>query len=181
MDIEFTEEQKILQESIERMLRANYDFDKRQEIVASEQGYSRVLWQKFADLGLLAASSAEEVGGLGGGPIATMIIMEAFGRHLVVEPVFESVVLAGGLIEAIGSEKQREDLLGGIVRAGPLGPWLCSKPNLAMIFTQLRQPPNANPTPMCCAAQKRWWLPRHGLTGSSFPPAHRDVRATETV
>jgi alkylation response protein AidB-like acyl-CoA dehydrogenase len=115
MDIEFTEEQKILQESIERMLRANYDFDKRQEIVASEQGYSRVLWQKFADLGLLAASSAEEVGGLGGGPIATMIIMEAFGRHLVVEPVFESVVLAGGLIEAIGSEKQREDLLGGIV------------------------------------------------------------------
>jgi hypothetical protein len=51
MDIEFTEEQKILQESIERMLRANYDFDKRQEIVASEQGYSRVLWQKFADPG----------------------------------------------------------------------------------------------------------------------------------
>ena len=93
MDIEFTEEQKILQESIERMLRANYDFDKRCEIVAGEQGYSRVLWQKFADLGLLAAPLAEEAGGLGGGPIATMIIMEAFGRHLVVEPFFESVVL----------------------------------------------------------------------------------------
>jgi alkylation response protein AidB-like acyl-CoA dehydrogenase len=115
MDIEFTEEQKILKESIERMLRANYDFDKRCEIVAGEQGYSRVLWQKFADLGLLAAPLAEEAGGLGGGPIATMIIMEAFGRHLVVEPFFETVVLAGGLIEAIGSEKQRQDLLAGTI------------------------------------------------------------------
>src|SRR6516162_5761836 len=83
MDIEFTREQKMLQDSVERMLRANYDFDKRREIVASEQGYSRVLWQKLTDLGLLGAPYPEDLGGLGGGPIATMIIMKAFGRHLV--------------------------------------------------------------------------------------------------
>jgi hypothetical protein len=53
MDIEFTEEQRILQDSVERMLRANYDFDKRREIVAGEQGHSRVFWKKLADLGLL--------------------------------------------------------------------------------------------------------------------------------
>jgi alkylation response protein AidB-like acyl-CoA dehydrogenase len=115
MDIEFTEEQRILQDSVERMLRANYDFDKRREIVAGEQGHSRVFWKKLADLGLLGAPFSEESGGLGGGPIATMIIMEAFGRHLVVEPFFETVVLAGGLIEARGSEEQRHGLLAGII------------------------------------------------------------------
>ena len=115
MDIEFTEEQKILQDNVERMLRANYDFDRRREIVAGEQGYSRVVWQKFSDLGLLGAPFSEESGGLGAGPIATMIIMEAFGRHLVVEPFFETVVLAGGLIEALGSGRQRHDLLADII------------------------------------------------------------------
>jgi alkylation response protein AidB-like acyl-CoA dehydrogenase len=114
MDIEFTEEQKILQDSVERMLRANYDFDRRREIVGGDEGRSRALWQKFADLGLLAAPFSEEAGGLGGGPIATMIIMEAFGRHLVAEPFFETVVLAGGLIESLGSERQRQGFLAGI-------------------------------------------------------------------
>jgi len=115
MVIDLTEEQKILQDSVERMLRANYDFDKRREIIAGEQGYSRILWQKFADLGLLGAPFSEESGGLGSGPIVTMIIMEAFGRNLVVEPFYETVVLAGSLIEALGSNRQREDLLAGII------------------------------------------------------------------
>src|SRR5271170_3905281 len=115
MDSEFTEEQSILQDSVERMLRASYDFDRRRGIIASEDGWSEPHWQEFANLGLLAAPFSEEAGGLGGGPIAAMIIMEAFGRHLVVEPYFETVVLAGGLIEALGSEAQRHDLLGGII------------------------------------------------------------------
>ena len=109
MDIEFTEEQRILKDSVERMLRTSYDFDRRRAIIASEEGWSKPHWQEFADMGLLAAPFSEEAGGLGGGPIATMIIMEAFGRHLVVEPYFETVVLAGGLIEALGSEAQRRD------------------------------------------------------------------------
>ena len=115
MDIEFTEEQKILQDSVERMLRASYDFDRRRGIIASEDGWSEPHWQEFANLGLLAAPFSEEAGGLGGGPIATMIIMEAFGRHLVVEPYFETVVLAGGLIEALAADAQRRELLDGIM------------------------------------------------------------------
>jgi alkylation response protein AidB-like acyl-CoA dehydrogenase len=115
MDIEFTDEQKILQDSVERMLRASYDFDSRRAIIASEDGWSEPHWQEFANLGLLAAPFSEESGGLGGGPIATMIIMEAFGRHLVVEPYFETVVVAGALIEAMAADEQRRELLDGIM------------------------------------------------------------------
>ena len=115
MDIEFNDEQRQLQDSIERMLRTSYGFDVRREIVASEEGFSRKHWQEFADLGLLAAPFAEESGGLAGGAIATMIIMEAFGRYLVVEPYFETAVLAGGLIEALATQAQHRDLLAGIM------------------------------------------------------------------
>jgi alkylation response protein AidB-like acyl-CoA dehydrogenase len=114
MDIEFTEEQNILKDTVERWLRTSYNFDRRRHIVASEEGWSQPHWQEFANLGMLAAGFPEELDGLGGGPIATMIIMEAIGRHLVVEPYFETVVVAGGLIEALGSYAQRHELLDGI-------------------------------------------------------------------
>jgi alkylation response protein AidB-like acyl-CoA dehydrogenase len=115
MDIEFSEDQILLRASVERMLQTSYGFDIRRGIVVSDDGWSRKHWQEFADLGLLAAPFSEESGGLGGGPIATMIIMEAFGQHLVIEPYFETVVLAGGLIEALGSAVQRRDLLADII------------------------------------------------------------------
>jgi alkylation response protein AidB-like acyl-CoA dehydrogenase len=115
MDIEFTEDQILLRASVERMLQTRYGFDIRRAIVVSDDGWSRKHWQEFADLGLLAAPFSEDAGGLGSGPIATLIIMEAFGRHLVIEPYFETVVLAGGLIEALGSASQRRNLLADII------------------------------------------------------------------
>jgi len=111
MDIQFTEEQELLRSSVQRLLRDQYDFDARRKIVASEEGLSRKQWQAFAELGLLAAPFSEGVGGLGGGPLSTMIIMQEFGRHLVIEPFVETVVLAGGLIENAGSPAQREAYL----------------------------------------------------------------------
>ena len=87
MDIQFTEEQELLRSSIQRLLRDQYDFDARRKIVASEDGFSRNQWEAFAALGLFAAPFSEDVGGLGGGPLSTMIIMQEFGRHLVVEPL----------------------------------------------------------------------------------------------
>ena len=114
MDIEFTEEQRLLRDSLERLLRSSYAFDKRRGIIDSEDGWSRPHWRNFADLGLLAAPLPEDWGGLGGGPIATLIVMETFGRYLVVEPYFETVVLAGGLVEVAGSDAQRRDLLADI-------------------------------------------------------------------
>jgi alkylation response protein AidB-like acyl-CoA dehydrogenase len=111
MDIQFTEDQELLRSSVQRLLRDQYDFDARRKIVASEKGWSRKQWQAFAELGLFAAPFSESVGGLDGGPLSTMIIMQEFGRHLVVEPFVETVVLAGGLIENAGSLAQREAYL----------------------------------------------------------------------
>ena len=111
MDIQFTEEQELLRSSVQRLLRDQYDFDARRKIVASEDGFSRKQWEAFAELGLFAAPFSEDVGGLGGGPLSTMIIMQEFGRHLVVEPFVETVVLAGGLIEHTGSRRADAGLL----------------------------------------------------------------------
>jgi alkylation response protein AidB-like acyl-CoA dehydrogenase len=111
MDIQLTEEQELLRSSIQRFLREQYDFDERRRIVATDEGWSRKQWKSFAELGLCAAPFQESSGGLGGGALATMIVMQEFGRNLVVEPYFETVVLAGGLIEEVGSPEQREAFL----------------------------------------------------------------------
>jgi len=115
MDIQFTEEQELLRSSVQRLLRDRYDFDTRRKIVASEDGFSREQWAAFAELGLLAAPFSEDVGGLGGGPLATMIIAQEFGRHLLVEPFIETVVLAGSLIEQAGTDKQKQGLIADII------------------------------------------------------------------
>jgi alkylation response protein AidB-like acyl-CoA dehydrogenase len=115
MDIQFTEEQELLRSSVQRLLRDQYGFDVRRKIVASEEGFSRKQWQAFAELGLFAAPFSEAVGGLGGGPLSTMIIMHEFGRHLVIEPFVETVVLAGGLIEHTGSEEQKQGFIPDII------------------------------------------------------------------
>lgn len=115
MDIQFTEEQALLRSSVQRLLRDRYDFEARRKIVASEEGFSRKHWASFAELGLLAAPFSEDAGGLGGGPLATMIVMREFGRHLVVEPFLETVVLAGGLIESEASPAQRDQFIPNII------------------------------------------------------------------
>jgi alkylation response protein AidB-like acyl-CoA dehydrogenase len=115
MDIQLTEEQELLRSSVQRLLRDRYDFDARRKIVATDEGWSRAHWKAFVELGLCAAPFKESAGGLGGGPLTTMIIMKEFGRNLVVEPFFETVVLAGGLIEDIGSRVQRDHFLPDIM------------------------------------------------------------------
>ncbi|WP_027534029.1 acyl-CoA dehydrogenase family protein [Bradyrhizobium sp. WSM3983] len=115
MDIQFTEEQELLRSSVQRLLRDQYDFEARRKILGSEDGLSRRQWRAFAELGLLAAPFSEDTGGLGGGPLSTMLIMEEFGRHLVVEPFVETVVLAGGLIEQLGSEAQKQACIPDII------------------------------------------------------------------
>jgi len=115
MDIQFTEEQELLRSSVQRLLRDQYDFEARRKIVASEEGFSRKQWAAFAELGLLAAPFSETAGGLGGGPLSTMIVMHEFGRHLVVEPFVETVVLAGGLIEHVGTPEQQQSFIPSII------------------------------------------------------------------
>src|SRR5258708_9085450 len=100
MDIHFTEEQELLRNSVQRLLKDEYDFDTRRKIIASEEGWSRDHWKKFAELGLLAAPFSEEFGGFGGGPLATMVVMQEFCRNLVGEPVFAAEWLSGSAFDA---------------------------------------------------------------------------------
>jgi pimeloyl-CoA dehydrogenase small subunit len=114
MDFSFTEEQTLLRNSISKYLAENYGFEAFKKISRTEPGWSRANWKQFAEFGLLAAPLPEAYGGLGGGPVDTMIIMEEFGRALVVEPFVSTVVMAGNFLMRGGSEAQKEEWLAKI-------------------------------------------------------------------
>lgn len=109
MDFDFTDEQRLLKDSVDRFVADRYTFEARKAVLASEAGWSPAIWAQLAELGLLAVPFAEDEGGIGGGPTETMIVMEAFGRGLVVEPYLPTVVLAGGLLRHGGSAAQRAE------------------------------------------------------------------------
>jgi len=111
MDFELSEEQRLLKDSVERLLGDRYDFEARHRFMQSADGFSRDLWKQYAELGLLALPFAEEHGGVGGGPVETMIVLEALGRALALEPYLATVVLSGGLLRHAGSATQRNDIL----------------------------------------------------------------------
>lgn len=111
MDFSFTEEQTLLRNSVQRFIQDKYDIETRRKIVNSEEGMSRDNWAAFAELGLLMAPFPEEYGGLGGDNIDTMVIMEEFGKGLVVEPYLQTVVLAGNFILHGGNEDQKQTLI----------------------------------------------------------------------
>ncbi|HEX2140054.1 MAG TPA: acyl-CoA dehydrogenase family protein [Woeseiaceae bacterium] len=121
MDFSLTDEQSMLADSVERFIDNDYDFDTRQRIAASEDGYSREVWESFAELGWTAMLFSESDGGLDGGPVEMMVMMEQFGRGLVVEPFLATVVLAGGLLKRAASPAQKERwlpaLIGGEMQA----------------------------------------------------------------
>ena len=112
MDIQLTEEQELFRASIQRLLRDQYDFDARRKIVATDEGWSRKHWKCLCRTRSVARRRSRKVPAvLAADRLATMIVMQEFGRNLVVEPFFETVVLAGGLIEDAGSQAQREVFL----------------------------------------------------------------------
>jgi len=115
MDLNYSDEQLLLKESADRFLKERYDFDKRAKIVASDDGFDAGIWAEMANLGWLALPFSEENGGLGGGAVEISLIMEAIGRALVVEPYLASVILAGSLIEKLGTESQKAEILGGLI------------------------------------------------------------------
>jgi len=115
MDFSFTEEQTLLRNSVQKFVADRYTFDIRKGIVKSEAGWRRDYWQQFAELGLLGAPFAEDFGGLGGGPVEPMIIMEEFGRGLVVEPYLGTVVIAGGFLRHGGTAALKEELIPAII------------------------------------------------------------------
>lgn len=100
MNFEYSDEQKMLQESFSSFIQKDYDFYQRCDIVKTDSGFSEEHWQTFAELGWLSIPFSEEHGGYGGSIVDTMLVMEQLGRGLVVEPYFPTVLLFGGLLEA---------------------------------------------------------------------------------
>ncbi|WP_342359263.1 acyl-CoA dehydrogenase [Terrarubrum flagellatum] len=115
MDFDLSDEQRLLKDSVDRMLDAAYgDFARRAAYQKESAGYSPGVWRQYAELGLLGLPFSEEDGGFGGGPVGTMIVMEAIGRTLALEPYWSSTILAGGLIALAGSQEQKADLIPAI-------------------------------------------------------------------
>lgn len=115
MDFNFTEEQTMVRDSLTRLVRENYDWETRRSVVDSESGWRPELWAQLAELGLLGMPFSEEDGGFGGGAIDSLVVMEEFGRGLVVEPYVATVVCAGGFFKHAGTPEQKEEHIGGIV------------------------------------------------------------------
>jgi hypothetical protein len=115
MDFSFTEEQSMLRDSVASYLADHYDFDMRRAAVKSAAGWRPEVWRAFAqDLGILGAAFPEDMGGLGGGATEVMVVMEEFGKALVVEPYLASVVIAGGFLKHAPAAAAAE-LIGKII------------------------------------------------------------------
>jgi pimeloyl-CoA dehydrogenase small subunit len=114
MDFEYTSDQQLLGDSVGRLLADHYDFESRKRYLAAG-GWSREVWHRFAELGLLALPFAESDGGLGAGAVERLIVMAAFGRHLVLEPYLATVVLGGGCLRYGAPKQLQQELLPRVI------------------------------------------------------------------
>jgi pimeloyl-CoA dehydrogenase small subunit len=115
MDFDLSEEQRLLKESVDGLLTDSYEFDQRKKYMAEKGGWSKAIWSKLAEQGLLGLPFAEADGGFGAGAVETMIVMEALGKALVLEPYLATVVIAGGFLRHGGSAAQKEAHIPGII------------------------------------------------------------------
>lgn len=111
MNFDLSEEQQLLKDSVDRFVSDNYDLDTRQKLSKNEAGFSDTYWQTMAELGWLGVTVPETHGGFGGNQADTMVLMEAFGKGLVLEPFFASAVLGTRAIVSGGSEELQSKLL----------------------------------------------------------------------
>jgi alkylation response protein AidB-like acyl-CoA dehydrogenase len=114
MDFNYSDEQRMLTESVGRWLEADYDFARRRRLASGEESGDGS-WRQLADLGLLGLNVPEEQGGLGGSSVETLMVMQSLGRALVVEPYLPTAVISAPLLARVGTNAQRETLLPAIV------------------------------------------------------------------
>ena len=115
MNFDFTEEQTLLENMVTSFIRDDYNWETRETIVKTEEGWRPENWTKFAELGLLGVPFSEDHGGLGGTSVDSMVVMEQFGKGLVVEPFLPSILLAGNLISKLGSKEQTDSIIPSII------------------------------------------------------------------
>src|ERR1700741_4165610 len=115
MDFDLSEEQRLLKESVDGLLTDSYDFDARKKYMREKGGWSKAVWDKLAEQGLLGLPFAEADGGFGAGGGETMIVMGAPGKALVLEPYLATVVIAGGFLRHGGSDAQKAAYIPAII------------------------------------------------------------------
>ena len=115
MNFELSEEQKMIQQSVERFVQENYDLSNRIKISSEDPGYSKEYWSSMAELGWLGLAFDEEDGGFGGNQIDTLVLMEQFGKGLVLEPFLANIVLGGGAIKRGGSATLKESIIPSLI------------------------------------------------------------------
>lgn len=128
MNFELSDEQKLIGESVERFIQDNYDLESRRKLSDQEPGFSKDHWATMAELGWLALPFAEEHGGFGGNQIDTMVVMEQFGRGLVLEPYLASVVMGGGAVKRGASAALAGEIVPGIVDGSRQLTLACTEP-----------------------------------------------------
>jgi alkylation response protein AidB-like acyl-CoA dehydrogenase len=143
MDFSFTDEQSMLRDTVASYLADHYDFDTRRAAIKSASGWRPEVWKAFAEeLGILGASFPEDLGGLGGGAIDNMVVMEELGKALVVEPYVGTVVIGGGFLKA-AAPAGAADLIGGIIAGKVTIAFAYAEPqgryNLANLVTTARK------------------------------------------
>ena len=129
MDFRLSEEQQMLKDSVQRFLEKNYSFEQRRKLIAERQGMSPQVWAGFASLGLLGVPFSTEHGGFGGNGVDVMIVMEALGRALSIEPYLATVLLAGGAIDRGGAPWQKNILLPKIIDGSMILTFAHSEPS----------------------------------------------------
>jgi alkylation response protein AidB-like acyl-CoA dehydrogenase len=129
VDFNFDSEQNDLREAVRGLLERAYgDSEQRRKVVANDPGFDEKTWSRLAEMGLLGLPFAEEHGGMGAGPIEVAIVAEEIGRVVAPEPFVEAVVLAGGLVAAVGTDAQKSKILGGIAEGSLLPAFAHAEP-----------------------------------------------------
>ncbi len=115
MEFDLSEDQRLIEASVDRLMAEQYDFARRKNYQTHPEGWSRPMWRRYADLGLLGLAFDEKYGGLGGTAVETMIVMNAFGRALMLEPFLPTVILGGGLLRRSARQALRDHYIPQIV------------------------------------------------------------------
>ena len=137
MDLELTDEQRLLAETVNNLLEKRYDANTRLRLLRSEVGWSRDMWRQYAELGLLGLPFDEQHGGAGMGPDELAVVLECFGRSLILEPYLATVVLGAGLVAAAGSPEQQSAILPGVAAGDTLLAFAYTEPGSRWSLTEI--------------------------------------------
>ncbi|MFB8278556.1 acyl-CoA dehydrogenase family protein [Nocardia colli] len=137
MDFDLTDEQEMLRDTVRDLLARNYDPETRLKVTDTELGWSREVWQQLAELGVLGLTFTEEDGGVGAGPVESMVVLHEVGRRLAPEPILDAVLVPGALIAAAGSAEQRQRVLPEVAAGTKLLAFAHAEPGVRWPSTEL--------------------------------------------